>query len=387
MLSFLPFVLKSSLRNKRRSVLTLLSIAASLCILGVLMGSYYAFYLTDASEEQALRLVVRNRVSLANVIPRSYQQTIAAIPGVQSVTILQWFGGTYKDNRDPANFFGRIAIEPDKFFEIFTEYRIPEEQKRAFLAERQACVVGRKTADRLNFRIGDRITFVGDIFPVTLELIVRGIYDSDRDNENLYFHYDLLNESLSGQGMRDVVSTFAVRVHSIDDIPVVSKAIDDRFRNSPQQTKTETEKAFEVSFLAFLGNVKAFLMLICAAVTFTILLVSGNTMAMSVRERIREVGILKTLGFTRGKILGLILGESAVLSVLGGLLGLLLANGVFALMRQGPSMFGDVNRFRLSAPVAAACIGVALFVGLVSSLWPAMTASRKSIVEALRYND
>lgn len=387
MLSFLPFVLKSSLRNKRRSVLTLLSIAASLCILGVLMGSYYAFYLTDASEEQALRLVVRNRVSLANVIPRSYQQTIAAIPGVQSVTILQWFGGTYKDNRDPANFFGRFAIEPDKLFEIFTEYRIPEEQKRAFLAERQACVVGRKTADRLNFRIGDRITFVGDIFPVTLELIVRGIYDSDRDNENLYFHYDLLNESLSGQGMRDVVSTFAVRVHSIDDIPVVSKAIDDRFRNSPQQTKTETEKAFEVSFLAFLGNVKAFLMLICAAVTFTILLVSGNTMAMSVRERIREVGILKTLGFTRGKILGLILGESAVLSVLGGLLGLLLANGVFALMRQGPSMFGDVNRFRLSAPVAAACIGVALFVGLVSSLWPAMTASRKSIVEALRYND
>jgi putative ABC transport system permease protein len=385
--NFLPFVFRNSLRNRRRSTLTILSIAASLCILGVLMGFYYAFYLTEAEGDQALRLVVRNRVSLANVIPRSYQQTIAGIPGVKTVTIMQWFGGTYKDNRDPANFFARFAVEPEKMFDVFTEYRMPEEQKRAFLAERQACILGRKTAERLNIKVGDRMTLVGDIFNVSLEFIVRGIYDADHNNENMYFHYEYLNESLQGQGMKDIVSTMTVRVHSIDDIPTVAKAIDDRFRNSPQQTKTESEKAFEASFLAFLGNVKAFLMIICAAVTFTILLVSGNTMAMSVRERIREVGILKTLGFTRGRILGLILGEAAVISLLGGVLGVLLANGVFFLMRQGQSTFGDVNRFQITLPVAMACLGVALFVGLVSSLWPALTASRKPIIEALRYND
>lgn len=389
MLKLLPLVFKNSLRNRRRSLLTILSIAASLCILGILMVFYYAFYLTPPSEDQALRLVVRNRVSLANPVPRSYQAVIEQIPGVKSVMIFQWFGGTYKDSRDPKNFFPRFAVDTAKLADIYPEYRVPPEQRQAFLQERQGCLIGRKLADRNGFRLGDRIQITGDIFPINLELIVRAIYESERDNENMIFHYEYLNELLRarGRGMVDVVSTYVVRVHSIDDVEPVAKAIDDRFRNSPQQTKTETEKAFEVSFLAFLGNVKAFLLVICSAVTFTILLVSGNTMAMSVRERIREVGVLKTLGFTRGRILAIILGEAIVIALLGGVLGLLLAAGICFVMRQGPSMFTDVNRLHVNGEIVAVCLLAAALIGIVSSLWPAWTASRKPIIEALRYND
>jgi putative ABC transport system permease protein len=388
-LKLLPLVFKNSLRNRRRSLLTILSIAASLCILGILMVFYYAFYLTPPSEDQALRLVVRNRVSLANPVPRSYQAVIEQIPGVKSVMIFQWFGGTYKDSRDPKNFFPRFAVDTAKLADVYPEYRVPPEQRQAFLQERQGCMIGRKLADRNGFKLGDRIQITGDIFPVNLELIVRAIYVSERDNENMIFHYEYLNELMRarGRGMVDVVGTYVVRVQSIDDVEPVAKAIDERFRNSPQQTKTETEKAFEVSFLAFLGNVKAFLLVICSAVTFTILLVSGNTMAMSVRERIREVGVLKTLGFTRGRILAIILGEAIVIALLGGVLGLLLASSICFVMRQGPSMFTDVNRLYVNGEIVAVCLLAAALIGIVSSLWPAWTASRKSIVEALRYND
>lgn len=389
MLKLLGLILKNSLRNRRRSILTILSIGASLCILGILLVFYYAFYLTPASEDQALRLIVRNRVSLANPLPRSYQSVIEQTPGVQSAMIFQWFGGTYKDARDPSNFFPRFAVEPSKLAGMYPEYIITPEQRQAFLQDRQGCLIGRKLADRNGFKIGDRIQIQGDIFPVTLELIVRAIYDSARDNENMIFQYEYLNELLRARssGMRDAVSTYVVRARSVADVEPLTKAIDERFRNSPQQTKTETEKAFELSFLSFLGNVKAFLLVISSAVTFTILLVSGNTMAMSVRERIREVGVLKTLGFDRNRILGIILGEAMVISLAGGVLGLLLAEGICFAMRQGPSMFTDVNRLRLNSQIVAACLFAAASIGLVSSLWPAVSASRKSIVEALRYND
>jgi putative ABC transport system permease protein len=386
---FLGLICKNSLRNRRRSVLTILSIAASLCILGMLLVFYYAFFLTPPSEEQALRLIVRNRVSLANPLPRSYQQIIAQTPGVETVMIFQWFGGTYKDSRDPANFFPRFAVEAGKLADMYPEYHIPPEQRQSFLGERQACLIGRKLAGRAGFKIGDRVQIQGDIFPVNLELIVRAIYDSPRDNENMIFHYDYLNELLRARtpGRADIVSTFVVRARSLADVEPIAKSIDDRFRNSTQQTKTETEKAFELSFLAFLGNVKAFLLVIFSAVTFTILLVSGNTMAMSVRERIREVGVLKTLGFGRPLILGIILGEALVISLAGGVVGLALAAGICALMRQGPSMFTDVSRLHLNGQIVALCLTAAALIGFLSSLWPAASASRKSIVEALRYND
>lgn len=386
MLQHLPLILKSTLRNKRRTLLTIISVALSLSLLGFLLAVYNMFYFEGTSKEQALRLVVRNRISLANTIPASYQQQIARVPGVKETVIFQWFGGTYRDNRDPKNFFGRFAVQPEKMFLVYPDYVVSEEQKQAFFKEQTACVVGRKLANRFDWKIGDRVTLVGDIFPVTLELTIRGIYDSERDNENLLFHYNYLNESLKG-GMKDQVGVFILRMDSPEVAPRIAEAVDAMYRNSPQQTKTETERAFELSFLGFLGNVKAFLFSIFAAITFTVLLVSGNTMAMSVRERVKEVGVLKTLGFTQGKILALLLGEAITISVAGGLLATAATVLLCSVLRTMPSLFADMTRLVTPPWVIAACMGIALAIGLLSSLFPALSASRKPILEALRVTD
>jgi putative ABC transport system permease protein len=378
-------ILRNSLRNRLRSVLTILSFAASLCLMGLLAALANAMFLREATPEQALRLIVRNRVSLANPIQRSYQDKIRQVPGVKEVIIFQWFGGTYKDSGDPKNIFARFAVQPLGLFTVYPEYRIPEDQKKAFQQERTACVVGRKTAERHGMKIGDRITLVGDIFPVTLELTLRGIFESPRDNESLYFHYDYLNEGL--KEARDIVSTFVILGESAEAMATIPKAVDNTFRNAPLQTKTETERAFELSFLGFLGNVKVFMGVIFGAVTFAILLVSANTMAISVRERIREVGILKTLGFTRGSIMGMILGESAVISLIGGGIGLGLAHLICAALRQQPSTFFNMPDIVIPPLLGLACLAIAATIGVASSAVPAWSASRKSIVEALRFTD
>lgn len=385
MVQHLPLVFKNSLRNKRRSILTLFSIAASLCLLGLLLAIYWSFYFSEPSQEQALRLIVRNKVSLANPLLLSYLPKIKQVPGVREAMIFQWFGGTYKDT-SPENFFGRFAVEADKMNAIFPEYKLTEKEQQAFLSERTACIVGEKTAAKHKMKPGDRITLVGDIFPVKLELIVRGIYRAPRDNENLFFHYAYLNESLPA-GRKDAVSTFSIRMDNPESANAIAKGVDDQFRNAPLQTKTETEKAFELSFLAFLGNVKAFLLSICAAVTFTILLVTGNTMAMSVRERVKEVGILKTLGYTPGLILSLLVGESLVISLVGGALGLWMAAALCGFLRSMPSTFADMSRITIQPAIIAIGLGVALVIGLIASLIPAYSASRLTILDALRVND
>lgn len=388
MFRHLPLIFKNSLRNRRRSLLTIVSIAASLCLLGLLLALYYSFYLIDATPDQALRLITRNRISLANPLSLSYLPQIKQVPGVKEAMIFQWFGGTYKDARDPANFFGRFAIEAEKLGVVNPEYKMPEEERQAFIKEQSACILGRKTANRHNLKIGDRIQIDGDIFPVKLDLILRGIFESDIDSETLFFHYKYLNESLSTQAeFRDVVSTFTIRLERAEDAAAVSKAIDDKFHNSPLQTKTETEQAFGLSFLAFLGNVKLILLSICSAVTFTILLVSGNTMAMAVRERVREVGVLKTLGYTNGVILMLLVGEAVMIALIGGAVGVLLASGICALLRTLPSVFVNTSLITVPPSVAIFCLLIAATIGIVSSLVPAWGASRRSIVDALRFTD
>ena len=387
MFRHLPLVLKNALRNPRRSLLTVASIGASLGLLAVLISLYFAFFVKDqTTPESALRLVVRNRVSLTTVLPISYGERIRQVPGVKAVMVLQWFGGKYKDERDLGNFFARFSVDPDKLFVIYPDYRIEEDQKQAFLRDRTGCVIGNALATRMGFKIGDRITLVGDIFPVTLELMVRGIYTKDRDNENLFFHHKYMQEGLS-RGFKDIVSNFVVLAESAADVPRVSERIDDTFRNSLAETKTETERAFELSFLSYLGDVKMFLIGISAALTFTLLLVSGNTMAMSVRERIREIGILRTFGYARSTVLGLILAEAVALGLLGGLLGLALAGGIIVGLRHTPIVFVDLKALALEPPVILLCLGLAALIGFVSSFFPAWSAAGRPIVEALRFND
>jgi putative ABC transport system permease protein len=385
MLRYLPLIAKNCWRNRRRTVLTILSIAASLSLLGILVAVYTAFYLSETPPSQALRIAVRNKVSLVFTLPEAYGEKIRQIPGVREVMMWQWFGGMYKDDR-PVNLFPRMAVEPDKIFTVRGEMQVPEDQKIAFQKERTACLIGRGLADKLNFHLGDRITLQGDIFPVTLELTVRAIFDAEENNEILYFSRKYLDESVGGR-LKGEVGMFMVLADSAESVPRIAAAVDEEFRNATVHTKTEPERAFQLGFINAMGNVKGFLLSICAAVTFTILLVSGNTMAMSVRERVREVGILKTLGFTREAILGMILGEALLLALIGGALGLALASSLCGLVRKAPAFISQLKTLSIHPPVAAACLVAAAAIGLVSSFVPAWNAARTSIVDALRRND
>jgi putative ABC transport system permease protein len=374
-------MVKNAMRNRRRSVLTICSVAASLCLLGVLMAIYSAFFFTPPTQEQMLRVVTRNRISLANIMPVSYRQKIGQIPGVREVTIMQWFGGVYED---PKNMFARMAVEPERFFTVYPEYKLPEDQKKAFMQERSACIIGSDVARKYNLKIGDRMTLKGDIFPVTMEFVVRGIYEYAPEPESMYFHLQYLFESLPA-GRRDFAGLFVILADSAESAQQIPTLVDDMFRNSPTQTKTETEKAFQLGFISFLGNIKVLLMSICAAVTFTVLLVSANTMAMSVRERIREVGVLKTLGYTNGAVLGIILGEAAVLSLIGGIFGWLLASGLTAVMRQAPAFIMELKTLTIQPAVGAVLLLLAVFIGVASAFLPAWNASRTNIIDSLRY--
>jgi putative ABC transport system permease protein len=351
-----------------------------------MMAIYHAFYFKEPSPYQALRLVTRNRISLAFVMPQYYRDKIKQLPGVSEVGASQWFGGMYIDRR-PEHMFARMAVEPGKVLAMRGEMTLPEDQKKPFLTDRTACIVGRTLAGKQNFQLGEKITIVGDIFPFNLELTIRGIFDAPVNDEVLYFNRDYLEESLP-VGRRGSAGTINILAASPEDVPRVEAAVDDMFHNSPIQTKTESESAFSLSFISLLGNVKAFLMSIVGAVTFTILLVSANTIAMSVRERVREVGILKTLGFTRGTILGIILAEAVAIALAGGLLGIGLASLMTGVVRHAPGMFmPQLEQLQLEPPVALACLGIAALIGLVSALIPAYGASRISILEALRSTD
>jgi putative ABC transport system permease protein len=386
MLRYLPLVLKNCWRNRRRTILTVVSVGVSMCLLGVMIAVYHGLYLADPTPESALRLVTRNRISLTVPIPESYGSRIRQVSGVRDLMTLGWFNGQYKDERDSQNFFARYMVDPEKLFSLYSEFKISEDEKKAFERDRTGCVIGRDLANKHGFKLGDRITIVGDIYPGNYEFTVRGIFDSPRNSEELYFSRDYVEQSLPA-GRRGQVGTFTILIDSPASAARISRQVDEIFHNSTAQTKTETEQAYIVGFVSFLGNVKVFLMGISAAVMFTILLVSANTMAMSVRERVREVGVLKTLGFTPGAVLGMILGEACALAVAGGVIGYLISIGLTSGISKSPAGMFLPAVAPFDPVVAAICVGTAALVGLVSSLAPALSASRISIVEALRSTD
>ena len=295
MFRYLSLAFKNSLRNRRRSFLTISSIAVSLCLLGVLISIYHALFLSQQTPGQALRLVVRNRVSLAQPILIAYEDKIRKVPGVKEVSVWNWFGGTYKDT-DQKNFFARFAVEPKPFLTIRMQMEMPEEQRKAFLTDRTGCIVSRDLSSKLDLKLGQRLTLVGDIYPVTLALKIVGIFDDPDATQTLFFNYDYLRNALPLE-RRNYIGTVAVLANAPDEVPRIAKAVDTMFENSSPQTKTESEQQFALSFVSFLGNIKVFLLGICGAVTFTILLVSGNTMAMSVRERVKRGWCSEDLGF------------------------------------------------------------------------------------------
>jgi putative ABC transport system permease protein len=383
MFRFLPLVLKNCWRNRRRTFLTIASISVSMCLLGVMIAMYHALYLSDATPEQALRVVTRNKISLTQQMPESYKNRIKQIPGVREVMVSQWFGGTYKD---PKNFFARFAADSDKIFNIFQELKIPAGERIAFERDRTGCAIGRDLANKFNLKVGDRMALVGDIFPGDYEFTIRGIFDSPRASEIMYFSREYLEQTLP-ERRRGNAGVFTTLIDQPSSAGRIAAAIDNEYRNASTQTKTESEQQYLLGFVSLLGNVKVFLIAIAGAVTFTILLVSANTMAMSVRERVREVGVLKTLGFTDGNVLGMILGEAIAISLLGGAIGFLLSTFLVGGVAHSPAggFLPPMSVFEPS--VAASCILTACVIGFVSSLVPALGAARTPIVDALRSTD
>jgi putative ABC transport system permease protein len=376
------FVTKNAFRNKRRSSLTVLSIAFSLLLLTLMMTIYRAFYMDQESEQSTQRLVVRHRVSLTFFLPMYYREKIRHIPGVQAVVPVSWFGGLYLDDK-PEHFFAQFGTDPEEFFKVYPEFKLPEDQLVAWQRDRAGVIVDNELAKKYGWKLGDRIVLKGNIYPINLELTVRGIYTAPVPTQSVYFNWKYVEEGVSFT--KDQAGTFGIMADSPKDVTAVAQAVDDMFHNSPQPTKTESEKAFQLGFVAMLGNVKAFILSICMAVVFAILLVSANTMAMSIRERTREVAVLRTLGFTRQTILGLFVGEAVTLALIGGVIGA----GLAWLLVKGMAHAGGAGLFlaglKITPPTFAVALVAAALVGFVSALIPSYNASRENIVEGLRY--
>jgi putative ABC transport system permease protein len=376
------FIRKSAFRNKRRSILTVLSITFSLLLLTLMMTIWHSFYVDKGSTLSAQRLITRHRVSLTQNMPIYYREKMRTVPGVIAVAPTQWFGGLYKDDK-PENFFAQFGTDPTEIFKVMTDYKIPDDQLAAWQRDQAGCVVDSELAKKFGWKIGDRIVIKGTIFPVDLELTIRGIFTAPQPTITVYFNEKYVEEAVAFAKGR--AGTFNILADSPDDVPKVAAAIDAMFRNSPEPTKTESEKAFQLSFINSLGNVKAFILSICFAVVFATLLVSANTMAMSIRERTREVAVLKTLGFTKQSILRLYVNESITVALVGGVLGCVLAVLLVTVLRNAPGL----SFFFLGMHVTLSTFILAIFtagmVGFLSAILPAYTAAKLDIVEGLRH--
>jgi putative ABC transport system permease protein len=377
-MKFLPLILANLLRKKLRTVLTIGSFAVALFLFGLLSVIQTAFNqgVTVAGVD---RLVVINKISLIMPLPYSYKEQLLQIHGVKEVTFAAWFGGVYQDEK---NFFPQFAIDNQTYLQMYPEFQIPKDQWDAFLYDREGCIVGRKLVKKYGWKLGDRIPIKGTIWPGSWEFNVRGIYDGTRtedDTTQFWFHYDYLEERrLWGKG---TVGWYVVRLDDPDDAVQVTRTIDERFANSPYETTAATEKAFAAGFIKQVGNIQLLLLSVGGVVFFTLLLVTGNTMAMSVRERTDELAVLKTLGFSDTSALLIILCESLGYAVIGGGLGLIGAK-LFTL--SGDPTGGFLPLFHFPPLQMALGMLLTMSVGIASGIIPALLAMRLKIVDALR---
>lgn len=377
-MKWLPFILRNLKRKKTRTLLTVGSIAVALFLFGLLVTIDTALNM-GVNVAGADRLIVRNKVSLIMPLPLSYQQRMRQIDHVSEATHASWFGGVYQD---PKNFFAQFAIDTKTYRTVFSEFVMPDDQWQAFLDDRQGAVVGRVTAERFDWEVGDRIPIQGTIWPGNWEFNLRAIYDGiqdEADTSQFWFHWEYLEESRPyGKG---TVGWYTVQIDDPDNAVTVAKTIDDRFANSTWETSTETEKDFAAGFAKQVGNIRLIVLSIGGVVMFTLLLVTGTTMAMAVRERTPELGVLKTLGVSDTGVLLLVMAEALLLAVVGGALGLGLAK-LFTL--GGDPTKGMLPVFHLGTDKLVIGLVLALFVGLTAGAIPAMDAMRLNIVDALR---
>jgi len=374
-------ILRNSLRNKRRLVLTLSSVALSLFLLTALQVVLRGLTDPTTTDEAALRIVVRHKVSLANMLFAKYKPRLEQMPGVKSCTKLLWFGGIYQDEK---NFFPQFACDADALFKVMADARIDQQHLDHFIKQRTACVIGRKTMERFGWRIGQKITLLGAMWPCNPELEIAGTFVGGVDESSLFFHHDYFDELLGTPG---ITGLFWIRVESAEAVPALIERIDAEFANSDAETITESEHAFQIGFVSLLGNLKLLVGSISTVIVFTLVLVTGGTMSMAIRERVREIAILKAVGFSGAQVFALILAESFGLAMAGALIG---CAGAWAalhsvdLYKVSRGMFVS---FDLTPGILARSLAVAALLGVLSSLLPAYTTMKRSVVEGLRTVD
>ncbi|HEX7469340.1 MAG TPA: FtsX-like permease family protein [Verrucomicrobiae bacterium] len=376
------FILKNALRNKRRALLSILSVAVSLFLLVMLLVALREITTPAEGAGAELRVAVRSKISIANLLPARQLPIIERIPGVEAVTPFTWFGGKYKNEEGMT--FAQFAIDPKKLRAVFTEAKMAAESYGAFESERTACIIGKISADKYKLKVGDKITLDSSIYPVALDFKIVGIYAGTADDRNMLFRHDYLDES---SGVKGQVGMWWLKVKSAEDMPRVLATINKTFENTSAEVRAETERAFQLGFISMLGNIKLLVTLICSAVVFTLLLVSASTMSMAIRERFRELAILKALGYRRRELFAFILAESFGLAAAGALLGV---GGAYLLFTYGniPKMTnGMFPSFEVTPKIIGIGALVAAMLGIVASIMPSIAVARMSVVEGLKTLD
>jgi putative ABC transport system permease protein len=381
-MKFLPLVWKNLFRRKIRTLFTVLSILVAFILFAYLAAVRVAFSL-GVEVAGADRMITMHKVSFIQPLPEAYQGRIEAVEGVIDVTHASWFGGIYQD---PQNFFAQFAVVPEDWLAMYPEYLLEDAEREAWLGNRTGAIVGRDLADRFGWEVGDRLPLQGTIYRTQndgpWEFTIDGIYEADQagvDTSQFFFNYEYLAET-NTQG-RGAVGYYVIRIDNPARSVDVAATVDERFANSQAETKTSTEQAFAQEFANQVGNVGAMITAIVIAVLFTILLVTANTMAQSIRERTSELAVLKTLGFSNLGVLVLVLAESMLIAVVGGALGLAIG---YVLISQGDPTGGFLPAFFVPPRDLVIGSGLALLLGVVSGLMPAVQATRLRIVDALR---
>jgi putative ABC transport system permease protein len=381
-MKFRRLIFANLFRKKARLVLTIGSFAVALFLFAFLGVVRDAF---NRGQDVAGvdRLVILNRTSIMNLIPLSYRDKILRIPGVKCVAHYNWFGGVYQD---PKYFFPQFVMDPEYQRQVYPELQVPDDEWNAFLKDRQGAVVGARTMKRFGWKIGDRIPITTTLYGVNgpWEFNIDGVYHGKNpmdDETQFWFQWDYFEERVPDR-LKGQIGWYVLRVNNPDDSPRIAKAIDAEFANSPNETRTETESAFQAGFAKQLGNIQFLIVTIGSIVFFTLLLVTGNTMAISVRERTSELAVLKAIGFRDRAILFFVLAESLIIAIIGGLLGLAFAKVAVPVISM--AFTGMLPVLILKSSVLVFGLLAALLVGAISGILPGFSAMRLSVVNALR---
>ncbi len=379
----LKLIIRNALRHKLRSILTVIGVAIAIMAFGLLRTLVSVWY-QGVESASASRLVTRNAISLTFNLPISYREKIRAVPGVKAVSYANWFGGIYISEK---NFFANFAVDARTYLDLYPEFVLSDEGKKAFLRDRKGCVIGRSLSERFGWKIGDAVTLKGTIFPGQWTFTVRGIYHGaakSTDESQFFFQWDYLNEVMKKTTPRraDMVGVFVVAIADPDRAAEVGQAIDNLFKNSLAETMTETERAFQMSFVAMTGAIVAAIQIVSYVVIAIIMVVAANTMAMTARERIPEYSTMKTLGFGSWHIASVIFGESIAISLAGGLLGVALSFPAGTWIEQELKQYFPL--FEISSRTIVLDLVAAFIVGSVAAVFPAWRGVTINVAEGLR---